>query len=114
MSQTKKNVLICDTQPVAVEGMKSLLENTDDLRVGGSVQSTVAVYALLAPAAGLMSAAPSTEQEGEPPAAGPQQHPLFDVILIDKAVGLLSVIGLMEKLAAVACPIPAVVWDSTI
>ena len=27
---TRKNILICDTQPVAVEGMKWLIENTGD------------------------------------------------------------------------------------
>ena len=38
---TRKNVLICDTQPVAVEGMKWLIENTaveygtDRLLIGG-------------------------------------------------------------------------------
>ena len=52
MNQTKKNVLICDTQPVAVEGMKWLLESTDDLRFGGSVQSMRSLSnAMLAPAA---------------------------------------------------------------
>ena len=30
----KKNVVICDTQPVAVEGVKWLIENSGDLRFG--------------------------------------------------------------------------------
>jgi len=45
----KKNVLICDTQPVAVEGMKWLIENSGDLRFAGSVPTLEAVYALLNP-----------------------------------------------------------------
>lgn len=44
---TRKNVLICDTQPVAVEGMKWLIENTDDLRFAGSVPTLEAIYNLL-------------------------------------------------------------------
>jgi two-component system, NarL family, nitrate/nitrite response regulator NarL len=48
---TRKNVLICDTQPVAVEGMKWLIENTGDLRFAGSVPTLEAVYNLLYPEA---------------------------------------------------------------
>lgn len=46
---TKKNILICDTQPVAVEGMKWLIENSGDLRFAGSVPTLEAVYYLLYP-----------------------------------------------------------------
>ena len=46
---TRKNILICDTQPVAVEGMKWLIENTGDLRFAGSVPTLEAVYNLLYP-----------------------------------------------------------------
>jgi len=48
---TRKNILICDTQPVAVEGMKWLIENTGDLRFAGSVPTLEAVYNLLYPQA---------------------------------------------------------------
>lgn len=48
---TRKNILICDTQPVAVEGMKWLIENTGDLHFAGSVPSLEAVYNLLYPQA---------------------------------------------------------------
>src|SRR6185312_4767127 len=47
MNLTKKNVLICDNQPVAVEGIRSLLENTEDLHFAGSVHSLEAIYGLL-------------------------------------------------------------------
>ncbi len=33
----KKSVLICDTQPVAIEGLRWLLENSGDLRCVGAV-----------------------------------------------------------------------------
>ena len=48
---TRKNVLICDTQPVAVEGMKWLIENSGDLRFAGTVPTLEAVYTLLYPEA---------------------------------------------------------------
>ena len=53
---TRKNVLICDTQPVAVEGMKWLIENSGDLRFAGSVYSLDAAYALLNPEAARIAA----------------------------------------------------------
>jgi DNA-binding NarL/FixJ family response regulator len=53
----KKNVLICDTQPVAVEGMKWLIENSGDLHFAGSVPTLEAVYELLNPGAAAQAAA---------------------------------------------------------
>ena len=46
---TRKNILICDTQPVAVEGMKWLIGNSGDLRFSGAVTTLDAVYELLNP-----------------------------------------------------------------
>ncbi len=46
---TLKNVLICDTQPVAVEGMKWLIRNSGDLRFAGVVSTLDAVYDVLNP-----------------------------------------------------------------
>lgn len=48
---TKKNVLICDTQPVAVEGMKWLIENSGDLQFAGSVYTLDAAFEWLCPEA---------------------------------------------------------------
>ncbi|HEU5020576.1 MAG TPA: response regulator transcription factor [Bryobacteraceae bacterium] len=139
MNLTKKNVLICDNQPVAVEGIKSLLENTDDLRFAGSVHSTEAVYALL------QSAAPAPLEQVPPPEAEMLDSDLanlmgavarnaghpdpdlslvpvpaelagvqFDVAVVDKGLGLLRVIDLLQKLAAASCPVPVIVWGATI
>jgi len=46
---TKKSVLICDTQPVAVEGMKWLIESSGDLWFAGSVPTLDAVHGRLHP-----------------------------------------------------------------
>ena len=43
----RKNVVICDTQPVAVEGVKWLIENSGDLRFGGSIPTLNAVFDLM-------------------------------------------------------------------
>jgi two-component system, NarL family, nitrate/nitrite response regulator NarL len=51
INDLRKNVLICDTQPVAVEGMKWLIENTGDLRFAGSVPTLDAIHGLLYPQA---------------------------------------------------------------
>ncbi len=44
-----KNVLIYDTQPVAVEGMKWLIKNSAELRFAGAVTTLDEVYELLNP-----------------------------------------------------------------
>lgn len=154
MNLTKKNVLICDNQPVAVEGIKYLLENTEDLHFAGSVHSPDAIYALLQSAAADtqmeseeadLSAPESAIEAGSLPGAevldsdlanlmgaiaGDPNRPdpnasvapfpselagiHFDVVVVDKGLGLLRVIDLLQKLAAGACPVPVIVWGSTI
>ena len=54
---TKRRVLICDTQPVAVEGLKWLIENSGDLRVEAAVSTLEAVTELLNPGAAARLAA---------------------------------------------------------
>ncbi len=148
----KKNVLICDNQPVAVEGIRCLLENTEDLRFAGSLHTPEAVFALLeaAPAAAeseetefaaaksaieagslrtaevldsdlanLMGAVAGDPNRPDPnestvpyPADLAQVH--FDVVVVDKGLGLLRVIDLLQKLAASACHVPVIVWGATI
>ncbi|HVY91909.1 MAG TPA: hypothetical protein VHA14_04135, partial [Bryobacteraceae bacterium] len=66
MNLTKKNVLICDNQPVAVEGIRWLLENTEDLHFGGTVATPEAIYALLQSASPAGPAANEMAVEGEP------------------------------------------------
>src|SRR6185437_12506545 len=98
MDSTRKNVLICDTQPVAVEGMKWLIDNSEDLRFAGSVVN----LALLQPVI-----------EGSEPQslASPLQ---VDAVIIDIAFGLVEVMEFLRALAANSHSAPAVVWGSTV
>jgi len=52
--RTRKKILICDTQPVAVEGMKWLFENSGDLRFAGAVSTLDSVHELLHPGTALV------------------------------------------------------------
>lgn len=49
LDPAKKGVLICDTQPVAVEGLKWLIGSASDLRVAGFVPELDDAYAVLNP-----------------------------------------------------------------
>jgi two-component system nitrate/nitrite response regulator NarL len=41
-----KQILVCDTQPVAIEGVRVLLERCDDLRFAGAVNTLEAAFEL--------------------------------------------------------------------
>src|ERR1700683_2791411 len=41
-----KSVLVCDTQPVAIEGVRGLLSRCNDLRFAGAASSLVAAFEL--------------------------------------------------------------------
>src|SRR5579863_9562501 len=41
-----KPILVCDTQPVAIEGVRGLLSRCDDLRFAGAVSSLEAAFEL--------------------------------------------------------------------
>ena len=41
-----KPILVCDTQPVAIEGVKGLLSRCNDLRFAGAVGSLEAAFEL--------------------------------------------------------------------
>jgi DNA-binding NarL/FixJ family response regulator len=129
-----------------VEGIKSLLENTEDLQFAGSVHSTEAVFALLQPPSAIEEVSLPAELEdsslhqaemldsdlanlmgaiaggpGRPdPNATMSPFPAelagikFDVAVVDKGLGLLRVIDLLQKLAAAACPVPVIVWGASI
>jgi two-component system nitrate/nitrite response regulator NarL len=158
MNLTKKNVLICDNQPVAVEGIRCLLENTEDLHFAGTVHAPEAIYTLLQLAAHAAEAESEGDDLFEPEAApasalgrgslpvaevldfdlanlmgavaGDPNRPdpnasnasypaelagvRFDVVIVDKGLGLLRVIDLLQKLAATGSSVPVIVWGSTI
>jgi len=138
MNLTKKNVLICDNQPVAVEGIRSLLENTEDLHFAGSVHSLEAIYGLLRASPPPLEGSPVPEVEmldsdltnlmgavaGDANRPDPNASVIpfpaelagmqFDVAVVDKGLGLLRVIDLLQKLAAAECPVPVIVWGASI
>jgi DNA-binding NarL/FixJ family response regulator len=77
-----KPVLICDTQPVAIEGLRCLLETCDTLRFAGSVCSLEAASELtrtMAPAA----------------------------VVLDKALGTKAILDWLQEAAATTA---SVVW----
>ena len=53
---TTRGILICDTQPVAVEGMKWLIETSGDLHVVGSVSTLEAVQEIMHPGTARLAA----------------------------------------------------------
>jgi DNA-binding NarL/FixJ family response regulator len=84
-----KPILICDTQPVAIEGIRSLLDNSGDLRFAGAVCSLDAAFELaraLEPAA----------------------------FLLDKSVGIGPVMDWLRHCAAEGIGTATVVWGSGI
>jgi DNA-binding NarL/FixJ family response regulator len=119
---TKKSVLICDTQPVAVEGMKWLIENSGDLRFAGSVPTLNSVYQWLRPdgaAAGAANEAASAElcnKGADEALAGSEvvaPRPI-DAIVVDKGFGLVAVMDLLRALTATSHPSSVIVWGSAI
>jgi DNA-binding NarL/FixJ family response regulator len=122
-NSAKKNVLICDTQPVAVEGMKWLIENSGDLRFVGSVHTLEAAWSMLRPGVrsesdpmGLKTSVSEKAVEitfaaqGLPTAISPSVH----AVVVDKALGMNEVIEWLRQTAATGNPTPTVVWGSSI
>ncbi len=86
---TGKPVLICDSQPVAIEGLRSLLDNSGDLRFAGAVCS--------------LDRAMELTHEIRPAA-----------ILLDKAVGLPALMDWLRQLAVSSEATVPVVWGAGI
>jgi two-component system nitrate/nitrite response regulator NarL len=87
-----KQILVCDTQPVAIEGVRGLLSRCDDLRFVGAVASLEAAFELT---------------RGLNPAA----------IVIDKSFGIAAITDWLHRFAASeeGSPKPAaVIWGSGI
>ncbi len=84
-----KAVLICDTQPVAVEGIRGLLARCTDLKFAGAVSSLGAAFEL---------------SKGMNPAA----------VVIDKALGVPAILDWLHHLTAAGVATAAVVWGTAI
>jgi two-component system, NarL family, nitrate/nitrite response regulator NarL len=80
-----KPVLVCDTQPVAIEGVRGLLSRCEDLRFAGAVSSLDAAFELM---------------RGMCPAA----------VVIDKSLGSLPIMDCLHRLAASGIKTAPVVW----
>ncbi|HYA17372.1 MAG TPA: hypothetical protein VEF06_07895, partial [Bryobacteraceae bacterium] len=78
-------ILMCDTQPVAIEGVRGLLEATPGLRFAGAVCSLEAASELM---------------RAMSPAA----------IVIDKALGTQAIMEWLRRASAMGTPTAAVVW----
>lgn len=121
----KKRILICDTQPVAVEGMKWLIENSEDMQVAASVAALHDVRELLNSgtarvveglAALDFSSARSHDSQQIPatratmPSSGHSRD--YDAIVIDKGFGIADVMEFLQKQAASSQLTPVVVWGN--
>jgi two-component system nitrate/nitrite response regulator NarL len=72
---TAKTVLVCDTQPVAIEGVRGVLSRSSGLRYAGAICSLEAAWELIG------STGPSA-------------------VVVDKALGTHAIIGWLQKLNA--------------
>jgi two-component system nitrate/nitrite response regulator NarL len=78
-------ILICDTQPMAVEGVRGLLARCDDLRFAGAVCSLEAAFELI---------------RGMNPAA----------VVVDKSLGTVAITEWLHRLATAAVTTAPVIW----
>jgi two-component system, NarL family, nitrate/nitrite response regulator NarL len=85
MNSSAKPVLVCDTQPVAIEGVRGLLSRCDDLRFAGSVSSLEAAFELLR-----------------------ALHPV--AVVIDKSLGTVAIAEWLRRLAASGVNCAPVIW----
>ena len=82
---TTKAILICDTQPVAVEGVRGLLARCDDMRFAGAVCSLEAALELV---------------RGMNPAA----------VVVDKSLGTVAITEWLRRLATTTATTAPIVW----
>lgn len=80
-----KPVLVCDTQPMAIEGVRGVLSRCDDLRFAGAVSTLDAAFELT---------------RGLNPAA----------VVIDKSLGTVAIIECLRRLASSGVTTAPVVW----
>jgi two-component system nitrate/nitrite response regulator NarL len=86
---TSKSVLICDMQPLAIEGVRALLDNSGDLRFAGAVCSLDAAFEL----------ARALEPEA---------------FLLDRSIGAAAVMDWLRHCSAEGIGTGTVVWGSGI
>lgn len=82
------NVAVCDTEPIAIEGLRSLLESAEGLRV---------------------VAAESSLEEGLEAVRDLRPK----ILVVDKAFGINNVMNFPKTLAQLECPTSVIVWGAT-
>lgn len=82
-------IAVCDTEPIAIEGLRSLLESAEGWRLVAAETSLVA---------GVDAA----------------RHLLPSILIVDKAFGLYAVMDSLRALRKVDAPTAVVVWGCTI
>jgi two-component system nitrate/nitrite response regulator NarL len=85
MNSSAKAVLVCDTQPVAIEGVRGLLSRCEDLRFAGSVSSLEAAFELM---------------KALSPAA----------VVVDKSLGTVAIGEWLRRLTASGVNCAPVIW----
>ena len=88
-STSKKNILVCDTQPVAVEGVRWLLKDAPDLEFAGAIYSLEAAAELV---------------RAMKPAA----------IVIDKGFGMKVLVEWLHQFATMGSGCTPVVWGNAL
>ena len=83
----KKSILVCDTQPVAVEGVRWLLNGAPDLEFSGAVYSLEAAFELV--------------RSMKP-----------DAVILDKGFGMSDLVDWLHQLATSGTTSAPVVWGS--
>src|SRR5947208_2136049 len=86
-SFTGKSVLVCDTQPVAVQGIQRLLERSGDLQFAGAAYSLDAAFEMM------LSTAPH-------------------MVLLDKSFGLAAVMDHLRQSAEAGVATLPAVWGT--
>lgn len=86
-STVKKSILVCDTQPVAVEGVRWLLRAAPDLEFSGAVYSLEAAFELV--------------RSMKP-----------DAIILDKGFGMHDLVDWLHQLATSGNTSAPVVWGA--
>jgi len=82
---TTKSVAICDTEPVAIEGMRAILSGCDDLHLVAAETSLLGSIEIV------------------------RQHTPA-IMILDKSFGIHAVMDCLNRLRAVEHPISPVVW----
>ncbi len=80
-----KSVAICDTEPVAIEGVRSLLSTSEDLHLAAADTSLLGAMEIL------------------------RQHAPA-VMILDKAFGIHAIMDCLKRLRGSAVPVAPVVW----